>query len=620
MSTNKKILEGNFINLDKEALRNDRLRTAEHVIDMAEQALEIELTTNGESQRADKIRDKIDRLKRMIKDKHYEDQYDEVGAGEESASNSENSEANGAKDTKDTTNKSNEPDKSDNDNGKADSSTNDDNNAGKASSAKTNETNEDDIPGGIADKTSENSNNDSNNDSNNTDNDKSNNRANNQQSGETPKNSPQTSAADNNTTDQTKEEEQGNNQSDIGNGTDDTNSTDNQEENTESDNQDQGGTKDNKASSQDNQDTSGQSKNSQTKAIKDIFDMSDDEDDGNGGGGMPEEPEDPSMEDIKKMLASLDPISKNGAIDALKDILNTRKTTNESLNEVFNIDSDEIEDIPENDFNKEINDCLDLIQSIVDIKTKVVTEDELKKTIADLTDPLAIDELSTEDKLRIQQSNMAKKAREKEILKYNSIADLPGMEAFRKSLQHVITTQIKPLIKQDQSWGALNRRYTNTTILKKGDTYGTQPTKSVPVIDIYLDQSASWGNYKNKGSEVVGMLKTFVDKQLIKVNLFYFGNHVKTINDPKLLGSGTGAWKEIIDNIAATKATNVVLITDTDMEQTRWDHNATKDPGITVPGCVWIIWKEQASKVIASKLRGRMNGNAGNMQFNIDKA
>ena len=132
---------------------------------------------------------------------------------------------------------------------------------------------------------------------------------------------------------------------------------------------------------------------------------------------------------------------------------------------------------------------------------------------------------------------------------------------------------------------AINQQYEGEDILRKGTTYKTQEDKNaIPVIDVYFDCSGSFDEDDiKKGKRAIASIKQFEDAGEIKINLFYFANHVYNEFAPARAEGGTRAWKDILSNIVATKATNVVIITDSDMNRSAENFNQT----VKVDGCVW---------------------------------
>ena len=103
------------------------------------------------------------------------------------------------------------------------------------------------------------------------------------------------------------------------------------------------------------------------------------------------------------------------------------------------------------------------------------------------------------------------------------------------------------------------------------------------------------------------------EKGQIKINLYYFGNYVST--DPDQTGGGTGGWNEIVKNVIATQATNVVIMTDDDMENW-WNPQDQPPLRYTVPGYVWYLWRYGEN---APRLPRDLKGRGGTQQFSFSR-
>jgi hypothetical protein len=69
---------------------------------------------------------------------------------------------------------------------------------------------------------------------------------------------------------------------------------------------------------------------------------------------------------------------------------------------------------------------------------------------------------------------------------------------------------------------------------------------------------------------------------LCTLNIYYFDDYVTEDEHARFLGrGGTNAWPHILDNIKATEATNVMIMTDDDMNS-----DAYGGPSCVVDGIV----------------------------------
>jgi hypothetical protein len=160
----------------------------------------------------------------------------------------------------------------------------------------------------------------------------------------------------------------------------------------------------------------------------------------------------------------------------------------------------------------------------------------------------------------------------------------------------------------------------------KADLTQEIPEEVIPVIDIYFDVSGSWEKEDiDIGKKAVATVKEFEDAGEIKLNIFYFGDDVSSDYETahKYGNAGTTAWRKILQNIKATGAQNILVMTDGDIE---WIGQKGKQPGYSnwapygaiggptckVDGCVWFLWKNGlASPSCVDHLIGRQ----GNYQY-----
>lgn len=280
--------------------------------------------------------------------------------------------------------------------------------------------------------------------------------------------------------------------------------------------------------------------------------------------------------------------------------------------------SKNIKDLSDDEFDLIINRVLDAIDSVgnSELTVKSAEEKELqaKEIKADLESAETQAELSAEDVAKIRSETQAVKAREKEIAKYKtrSRASFKGFQDFLNSLYRAVALQVKVNEVQDDSWSALSRRNSGVGVLKQGKKINELPDSKIPVIDFYFDCSGSWGQDDIKiGKKAVEALAEMEEKGQIKINLYYFGDRVST--SPNETGRGTTGWNEIVKNVIATQATNVIIMTDEDMESWWQGDVALK---YTVPGYVWYLWKNGEN---APRLPRDLKGRGGTQQFSFNR-
>lgn len=340
--------------------------------------------------------------------------------------------------------------------------------------------------------------------------------------------------------------------------------------------------------------------------VNDPFADEEDIPDLNLGGGM-QEPRDATLKDIIKQLKGLSSEGKRGALAALQDIINSRKPTTESLTEAVK----GVREMTDDEFGDYINSTYDLIDQVEALDYE--DEEELKKKKAKVgqwsTDPKTLKELEAEDDVALEKDFRKEKAREKENTKYAKVGTL---DEFKLNFYNAIKHQVEMVIQEYQSYNEINAEYESEDVIMKADLTQEIPEEVIPVIDIYFDVSGSWDSEDIEiGKKAIATVKEFEDAGEIKLNIFYFSNGVSNTFESTraLYGTGTHGWPEILKNIKATEAQNIMIMTDDDIEGIG---NAKYGPTCKVDGCVWFLWRNGlASPSCVSHLIGRQ----GNYQY-----
>jgi hypothetical protein len=275
-----------------------------------------------------------------------------------------------------------------------------------------------------------------------------------------------------------------------------------------------------------------------------------------------------------------------------------------------------IKDISDEEFNLLVNRVFDAIDALgehgLTYKTDQERELQAQEIKADLASTKTQQELSAEDIAKIRAEHQTIPSREKEANKYapKARSSFKGSQEFLNSLYRAIALQVKVNEIQDDSWSAINRRYSDMGVLKQGKKLNELPDNKIPVIDFYFDCSSSWTSDDIKiGKKAVAALADLEEKGQIKINLYYFGDEVST--NPNQTGRSTSGWNEIVKNVISTQATNVIIMTDGDMEDW-WTGPAALT--YTVSGYVWYLWK---NGVNAPRLPRDLKGRSGTQQFSF---
>ena len=291
----------------------------------------------------------------------------------------------------------------------------------------------------------------------------------------------------------------------------------------------------------------------------------------------------------------------------------------ESLEEMLEeLENDPTAEITEEEMKQTVQRTLDAISSLdqkdLVFKSQEDRDQQVKKISDVMSDTGTAAELSAEDVEQIRADKQAIINNKREIDKYasRSRSSFKGFEDFVVSLRKALAMQVESEKAKVGSWTAINRRHDGTDVIKPGIKYRDIPNARVPVIDFYFDCSGSWTDKDLlKGDEALSKLAQLEKDGEIKINIFYFANTVHNTPEPARSEGGTYAWNHIIDNIVLTRATNVVIMTDSDMEY--WCSNPPHK-GYKVSGFVWFLWKNGDN---APNLPRLLQGRCGTMQYSF---
>jgi hypothetical protein len=300
----------------------------------------------------------------------------------------------------------------------------------------------------------------------------------------------------------------------------------------------------------------------------------------------------------------------------------------EALESLVEAAQKNLKDISDEEFNLMINRVFDAISAVGDKDLTFTTDEEREIKAQEIKTDLGSREtqqtLSDEAIAAIRAETQAVNARKKEteVFKTPSRSSFKGFREFLNSLYRAIALQVQTNEVQDDTWSAINRRYSGTGVLKQGQRKNELPDKKIPVIDFYFDQSGSWDEQDiAAGKRAVEALVDMEEKGQIKINIYYFSNHVFNDAASARAEGGTWAWNDIVKNIITTQATNVVIMTDSDMED-RFDlagYYSTagqKALKYTVPGYVWYLWRNGDN---APRLPRDLKGRGGVQQFSFSR-
>lgn len=223
-----------------------------------------------------------------------------------------------------------------------------------------------------------------------------------------------------------------------------------------------------------------------------------------------------------------------------------------------------------------------------DQRDKVDIAERVKEIQRRLTDIGAKQRILDETDTVINKENV-KKAKEKE---YRNITT--GLNKFRMNFQRFVKDQLEYY--RGSTWNRPNKNYAGSSLIMPGRTM--YAPSSVPSINVYWDVSGSFDDpAKTQGArDAIGTINQYVKRGEVKINVFYFADRVSsTAGDA---GGGTDG-NAVLNHIEQTKPTNVVVITDSDVD------NAGNHHLVTVPGAVWMLFYDREANDFAKVLKGK---------------
>ena len=292
-----------------------------------------------------------------------------------------------------------------------------------------------------------------------------------------------------------------------------------------------------------------------------------------------------SLEDsLKRILSKLGPEAKEGAKAALQDRLSQLR---ESLTEGYAGKS--IAEMSSDEFNELINSSLDLADKVIKVSYSNDLDSRIKEIKADANNTLKNRELDAEDNAIINKERKDKiAANETESDRYDSArANLKSMQSFSKTIYRAIADQVDSVEDEEDSWSAIDRRHEDDpSIIVPGKKLDDLPEGEIPSIDLYIDQSGSFDDRDIKRAKAaISSIVEFKRRGEIKLNIYYFADHVYSWPEAARAEDGTMAWDYIIDNIIANNTKNVIIVSDRDL-------NYADTPPLKVDGIVCYLWKD----------------------------
>ena len=224
------------------------------------------------------------------------------------------------------------------------------------------------------------------------------------------------------------------------------------------------------------------------------------------------------------------------------------------------------------------------------------------ENISDLfKDAAALKDAISETNDRQYRDNLAKREEQRKKERNNERhfhSTTYNKQLFLSNLDKLIQSQLKR--DRESSYKIPSRKKVfGSRIIYSGTHW--QEKRIKPRVVVYYDRSGSWQvPWKTKaGDDAISMLNDrYVKRGLIDLEIRYFADTVS--DSANNVGYGNRATQEILDDVVKQKATNVILLTDDNI-------NIPKDytHPITVPGGVFYIFVESESPAIVNAMRGK---------------
>jgi len=261
-------------------------------------------------------------------------------------------------------------------------------------------------------------------------------------------------------------------------------------------------------------------------------------------------------------------------------------------------DSDKVEDI----LLQGINDLSQILQ--------ISISKDLEKRGSVVTalnnDPFANMEIDQEEKEIIKNSGAQKKSNSADA--YQAVYTAAEL---KRDIEKLIGMQVEKYKLSIKSYRIMNRHAEDNNMIRKGHQDKRRLDDKKPYMRVYIDQSGSWHKEDfDKARALCSGLKAYQDDGLLDLEYKYFDSSV--YDTPKNEGSGgTSAWPEIYTQIRNSTFTNVMIVTDSDLQ----DYEKTSYPTLELEGAVFWVWKGGDS---SDKLCKYLHGALWNKQYSLD--
>lgn len=205
--------------------------------------------------------------------------------------------------------------------------------------------------------------------------------------------------------------------------------------------------------------------------------------------------------------------------------------------------------------------------------------------------------LIDETEQKVFKDRRERRSKEQQRLEHQHVSS-GDLSAFRRSIEKFMKDTIGDA--REYTWRRFNKNLVGTGLLGKGR--GTSHNQKIPKLAVYFDQSASWGDYDvQRGFKAISALNEYVKRRQLKIDVYYFALGIHDTPWPARREGGTCTADTLIEDIAAKKPNNVVIMTDGDVD------SGDNTEYVTVDGGVWLLFKNASymSKDLPEHLRGK---------------
>ena len=216
--------------------------------------------------------------------------------------------------------------------------------------------------------------------------------------------------------------------------------------------------------------------------------------------------------------------------------------------------------------------------------------------------------LDAEERINVNKDLQRQGAVSQEIKKY-STNHLGTVKDLEIDIYEAIKSQIGEDEEETRTYSRINRRYEDDPgIIMRGTKIDDVKRLTKPLLNVYFDCSGSWEKSDiEMGRRVLGDLAEFEARDELDVRIKYCVDDelYDTYEDARNSGGGTYFWKAILQDVQDSHASNVLIMTDSDMT----GDGSSYGLRVQVEGCVWWLWKNgQIAKDLPKYLRGDLGG------------